>query len=126
MAEMTYEQFLRAVTEFTGQVVANAEAIRGWGQYINDEAGDTAHVAAMIAAKRVDKDTVAETHELAQIMRGASEEAIQYAAAGDTTARLAQAVHDEATTSHQGVHEAVNASPAEGIHDVDNDWLTQE
>jgi hypothetical protein len=126
MTDTRYEQFLRAVTEFGTEVVANAEAIRGWGQYIDDEARDTAHVAGMIAAKRVDKDTVSETHELAQIMRGVSEQSIQYAATSDTTARLAKASHDEAVNSHQGISEQVNASPAVGIHDVDNDWLAQE
>ena len=126
MSDTRYEQFLRAVTDFGNEVMANGEAILRWGQFIDEEARDTAHVAGMIAAKHVDQDTVAETHELAKNMRGVSEQAIRYAATGDTTARLARASHDEAHARHQGVSEQVNASPAVGIHDVDNDWLAQE
>lgn len=126
MPDITLEQFKQAVTDFGKEVMVNAEAIRGWGQFIDGEASDTAHVAGMIAAKRVDQETIGETHELAQIMRGVSEQSIQYAATSDTTARLAQASHDEAVNSHQAISEQVNASPAVGIHDVDNDWLAQE
>jgi hypothetical protein len=126
MTDTRYEQFLRAVTDFGNEVMSNAEAIRSWAQFIDGEARDTAHVAEMIASKRVDKDTVAETHELAKNMLGVSEQSIQYAATGDTTARLARASHDEAVNSHQAISEQVNASPAVGIHDVDNDWLAQE
>lgn len=126
MAEITREQFLRAVTDFSSEVMADAEALRGWSQFIDGESRDTAHVADMISAKHVDKDTVGETQELAKIMLGVSEQAIQYASAGDTTTRLARASHDEAVNSHQAISEQVNASPAVGIHDVDNDWLTQE
>lgn len=126
MADTRYEQFLRLVTDFGNEIMADAEALRGWAQFIDGESRDTAHVAEMISAKRVDKDTVGETQELAKIMLGVSEQAIQYASAGDTTTRLARASHDEAVNSHQAISEQVNASPAVGIHDVDNDWLTQE
>jgi hypothetical protein len=126
MADISKDQFLQAITDFGKEVNANAEAIRGWSQYIDEEAGDTARVGEMIAAKRVDSDTVAETHELARIMRGVSEQAIQYAATADTTARLATASHDEVMATHQGIGEQVNASTAPGIYDVDNDWLAKE
>ena len=125
-AEMTYEQFLKAVTDFSQEVVTNATAINRWAEFIDKEAGDTAHVAELIGAKQVDRDTIAETHQLARIMRDVSEDAIQYAARANTTSVLARNSHDQAVDSHQGIHENVNASPAEGIHDVHNDWFTQE
>lgn len=126
MPDLTYEQFLKTVTDFGQEVTANAESIRAWAAYIDEEAKDTSRVAEMIGARRVDRDTIAETEQLAKIMAGVSEQAIQYAARGDTTARFAQASHDQAKDSHQGIHEAVNNSPAVGIHDVDSEWLAKE
>lgn len=126
MADTRYEQFIQDVTDFAKEISADADALRGWAQFIDQEATDTARVADGIAAKRVDAETVAEAHQLAKLMAGVSEQAIQYASAGDTTTRLARAGHDETITTHQGIHEAVNASTAAGIHNVDNDWLTQE
>lgn len=75
MADISMNQFLRAVAAFSQQVSANAEATRGWALFIETEGDDTGRVAEMIAAKRVDPDTVSETHELARIMRGLSEQA---------------------------------------------------
>jgi hypothetical protein len=126
MTDTRYEQFVRDVTDFGNEILADAEALRGWAQFIEQEATDTSRIADGISAKRVDTETVGETHQLAKTMTGVSEQAIRYASAGDTTTRLARTSHDEAVATHQGIHEAVNASPASGIHDVDNDWLTQE
>lgn len=126
MADISMNQFLRAVAAFSQQVSANAEATRGWALFIETEGDDTGRVAEMIAAKRVDPDTVSETHELARIMRGLSEQAIQYAATSDTTVRLAKASHDEVMSTHHGIGEQVNASTASGIYDASNDWLRVE
>jgi hypothetical protein len=125
-ADMTYEQFLKAVTGFSQEVVANADSVNRWAEYIDREATDTGHVAELIGAKNVDRDTVAETQQLARIMRDTSEDAIQYAALANTTARLARNSHTQAQNSHQGIHEHVNASPVDNIHDVDNSWFTQD
>jgi len=126
VADLRYEQFVRDVTDFAKEIGADAENLRGWAQFIDQEATDTARVADGLGAKRVDPETVAECQHLAKLMTGVSEQAITYASAGDTTTRLARAGHDETVATHQGIHEQVNASPASGIHDVDNDWLTQE
>ncbi|MFK0288349.1 hypothetical protein ACIQVL_48935 [Streptomyces sp. NPDC090499] len=125
-AELTYEQFLNSVNAFAQQVVVNADAINRWAEFIDRESTDTAHIADLIGAKNVDRDTTAETHQLSRIMRDVSEDAIQYAARANTTSRIAHNSRQQAVDSHQGIHEHVNASPVEGIHDVHNDWFTQE
>ena len=53
--------------------------------------------------------------------------ATDYAAAGDTTARAAQAAHDQNKASHSGIGEAAARSTVgREVYDVDRGWLTQE
>ncbi|MCX5001005.1 hypothetical protein [Streptomyces longwoodensis] len=122
----TYKQLLADVTELAHQVVRDADALRAWGQYIDTEATDTARIADQIGGRRIDPDTVAETRQLSQLLAGLSEQAIAYASAGDTTAAAARGAHQQAQASHAQIRDAVNASPATNIHDVDHTWLTQE
>lgn len=126
MADLTYKQLKKAVTDLGKQVVRDAEGIRNLAKQIDDEARDTARVADMIGAMNVDRDTVAETKELSKIMAGVSEAAIQYVSAGDTTAKTAKAAHDQAHATHDGIQEAVSRSSVTGIHQVHRDWFEQQ
>lgn len=126
MTDLTYKQLQQAVTGLTTEVTRAAEAIRIRAQQIDDHAQDTARVAEMIGAMRVDASTVAETRDLSKIMRGLSEAAIAYASAGDTTAKAATAAHDQAHTTHNGINEAYSRAPVDNIHDVDREWFRQE
>lgn len=127
MPELTHNQLKKAVAGIAKTVARSAEAIRGHAKNIDDEATDTSRVAEMIATIHVDPSTVAETRELAKIMAGVSEASIAYAAAGDTTARAAQAAHDQARASHDGIHEAASRSSAgRDVYNVHRDWLTQQ
>lgn len=126
MADLTYKQLLRKSTDLARQIVRDAEGGRKVSHQIEEEADDTCRVAQMIAAMKVDPNTVAETTELAKIMRGLSDDAIKYAAGSDDTAKAAQATYDETRNSHGGINQAVNASNVTGIFDVNRDWFTQE
>lgn len=126
MADMTYQQLQKAVTELRNNVTRAAEAIRLRAKELDDEAQDTARIADLIGRLRVDNATVGETNELSRIMRGVSEAAIAYASAGDTTAKTAEAAHQQAHTTHDGIQEAVSRSNVTGIHDVDREWFRQE
>lgn len=126
MPELTYAQLQKAVTTLSKTIARDAEAIREHAKTISDEAKDTARTAEQIAALHVDRATVAETHELAKIMEGVSEAVIAYAAAGDTTARQAQAAHEQNRSSHDAINQAVARSTADGIHDVSREWFRQE
>jgi hypothetical protein len=127
MPDLTYKQLQAAVTNLAKDTTRASEAIKGEAQKIDEQATDTARTAESIAALRVDKATVAETRELARIMAGLSEAVLAYATAGDTTAKTAQAAHDQNQASHDGIHEAVQRSTVgRDIYDVDREFLRQE
>ncbi|MDX3532428.1 hypothetical protein P1P75_40075 [Streptomyces sp. ID05-39B] len=126
MPDSTYTQLLHAVTSLSRQVVRDADALRAWGQHIDTEAKETARISDQIGARRIDPDTVAETRQLSTLLSGLSQDAIAYASAGDNTAAAARAAHDQAKASHSGISEAVRASTATNIHDVDPTWLAQD
>jgi hypothetical protein len=127
MPELTYKQLQAAVADAQKRITRSAEAINAKARQINEEARDTGRVAEQIGAMRVDSATVSETRELSKIMAGVSEAAIAYAAAGDTTARAAQAAHAQNHASHDRINEAVNRSPVgREIYDVFSDWCGME
>ncbi|MEU2873017.1 hypothetical protein ABZ769_28100 [Streptomyces olivoreticuli] len=126
MADLTYKQLQKAVTDLRKDVTRASEAIRERSRKIDEEAQDTARVAEMIGGMGVDNATTSETRDLARIMKGVSEAAIAYAAAGDTTARAAGAAYDQAHTTHGGIQEAVSRAPVDRVHDVNREWFRQE
>src|SRR5919107_4570279 len=106
MPDLTYGQLAKATATLAKDIARSSEAIHGHAKTIADEAKDTARIAESIGALRVDSATVAETRELARLMDGIAAAAVDYAAAGDTTARAAQAAHDQNTSSHSAIGEA--------------------
>lgn len=125
MAELTYKQLQREVTGLRNSVVKGAEAIRQEAHRTDGEAKDTGTVAETIGGMGVDTSTVAETRELSKIMAGLSKAAIAYTSAGDTTANLADAAHQQAATTHAGIQEAYTRSPVP-LQGLDREWLRQE
>lgn len=111
-ADLTYRQLLREVRTLTREVRRDTEAHRKLAAKQDNEAKDTGRIAEQIAALGVDQATVAETREVARIMRGLSESALAYATGTDEAARAAKAVENEAVTTHGGIQEAVDRSPA--------------
>ncbi|WP_461712165.1 hypothetical protein [Streptomyces sp. DSM 41013] len=127
MSDLTYAQLAKATAALAKDITRSSEAIHTHAKNIADEAQDTARTAESIAALRVDQATVAETREVARLMDGIAGAATAYASAGDTTARAAQAAHDQNKTSHSGIGEAVSHSTVgRDIYQVDRTWLTQE
>lgn len=126
MSDLTHGRLKRIVATFAKVAAQDAEAIHTLAKTIDDEAQDTARIAEGIAALRVDTDTVAETRELSKIMAGVSEATIAYASGADTTSKLAQAAHDTASRTHDGIDEAFARSTASDVYDLNRDWLSQE
>lgn len=127
MSDLTYAQLAKATAALAKDITRSSEAIHTHAKNIADEAQDTARTAESIAALRVDSATVAETREVARLMDGIAGAATAYAAAGDTTARAAQAAHDQNKASHSGIGEAVSRSTVgRDIYQTDRTWLTQE
>lgn len=125
MADLTYKQLQKTVTDLAKDVTRGSEAIHAAAQRIDGEAQDTARVAEMIGGMGVDTATVAETRELSKITQGVSEAAIAYASAGDNTAKAAQAAHDQARASHGGIQEAYSRATVD-ISNLKREWLQQE
>ena len=125
-SDLTHARLKRAVATFAKCAAQDAEAIRVLAKTLDDEAQDTARIAEGIAALRVDTATVAETHELSKIMAGVSEATIAYASGANTASKLAQAAHDTAARTHDGIEEAFARSSATGVYDLNRSWLSQE
>ncbi|WP_432185485.1 hypothetical protein [Streptomyces tendae] len=127
MPDLTYAQLAKATAALAKDITRSSEAIHTHAKNIADEAQDTARTAESIAALRVDSATVAEIREVARLMDGIAGAATAYAAAGDTTARAAQAAHDQNKASHAGIGEAISRSTVgRDIYQTDRTWLTQE
>jgi acyl-CoA synthetase (NDP forming) len=127
MPEITYRSLQRGVNDLTRVIARNNEAIQRQCQILIDEAVDTMRTADQIGAVKVDKATVGETQQVGKVMLGLSNAVGEFSAAQDNTAKRAQAVHDSNHRSHDGVNEAVNASPVgQEIFLVHRDWFTQE
>lgn len=125
MSDLTFNQLKKATTSLAKDVTKAADAIRSHAQLIDEHARDTASVAEMIAAVKVDTATIGETRELAKILAGVSEASIAYASASDNTAKAAKAAHDQTNTTHGGIQEAFNRSPVDAS-ETSPEWFRQD
>ena len=125
MADLTYKQLQKAVSDLAQDVMQHAGAVLRDAQTVDNEAKDTARIAEVIAAIGVDAATVAETQQLATITAGVSQAAIAYASAGDTTSKAAQAAGAQAKASHGGIYEAYNRATVD-ISAMKPQWLSKE
>lgn len=127
MPDLTFTQLKHATAALAKEVSRGAEAIQQEAEFLQQEAQGTARDADSLGALCVDKATIAETRDLAQIMAGLSDAVIAYASAADTTAKYAQAAHDQNDASHSHLNEAVNRSPVgREIYDVKRQWVMPE
>ncbi|GAA0501421.1 hypothetical protein [Streptomyces olivaceiscleroticus] len=127
MPDLTFDELQAGVAALAKSIAQDTERLAEEARYIDEEAQDTARVADQIGAMRVDSDTISETQELARIMGYLSQSITDYAAAGNTTAKQAQAVHATNASEHGGIKEAVNRSPVgREIYDLDAEWFRQE
>lgn len=126
MADLTYTQLHKGVTDFGQKIARHGQMIHNQAHSIDDDATDTSRVAEQISAMGVDSATIAETSDLARSMRTLSEALTAYASAGDTTTRAAKAACDQLRSTHDGIQEAVSRAPVDRIHDVNPGWFRQE
>ncbi|MFE9222997.1 hypothetical protein ACFYN3_43015, partial [Streptomyces lavendulae] len=104
----------------------NAESVKRAAENIKMLADDTASDADALGAKSVDRDSLSECQELAKIIRGVSDNAINYASRTADTARAAKAAADQARTTHARFQEAFDRSSVTGLEKVSRDWFEQE
>lgn len=126
MSDLTNKGLQAAVSALATKVTRNADNINARAQHINDDATDTQRVAEQLAAKKLDRDTVAETQDLAKVTTGLSAAVLAYAAGGQDTARAARAAGDQTRQSHDGIDEALSRAPVDNIYDTDADFFQQD
>ncbi|MFJ3883046.1 hypothetical protein ACIPW5_37070 [Streptomyces sp. NPDC090077] len=126
MAELTYKALVRRTEAKEKALARNAESVKRAAENIKILADDTASDADALGAKSVDRDSLSECQELAKIIRGVSDNAINYAARTADTARAAKAAGDQARTTHGGFQEAFDRSSVSGLEKVSRDWFEQE
>jgi Cft2 family RNA processing exonuclease len=124
-SELTYKALQRAVANLETKVTRNADQIQGSAKVIDEEASEARREADAMAAKSVDKDSVADASELSKVIKGISDGILSYAAKGKDTARQAKAVADQARTSHGAFQEAFDRSGVDGLENVSRDWFEQ-
>lgn len=123
--DLTYKKLQAMVGQLEKKVSRNAAEIQEAAKVIDEEAGETRREADQMAAKSVDKDTVADSTEFAKVIKGLSDGVLTYAAKGADTARQAKAVADQARTTHGAFQEAFDRSKVDGLENVDRDWFEQ-
>lgn len=127
MLEITYRQLAKAVADLAVASARNADTITKNAEWISEEARDTARDADQLGALRVDKATIAETRELADILKGLSDSVLNYATAAHTTSKHATAVHTVNQKLHGQINEAAGRSPVgREVYDIDRGWFEQE
>jgi len=126
MADLTNKSLQASVARLEKKITRNADYIAADAKAIDEEARDATRVAGQIAAKGVDRYTVAETHEFAKITLGFSGSVMAYASSGYDTAKSAKAAGDQARASHDGIQQAVDRSTVDTIHNVHADWFEQQ
>jgi hypothetical protein len=126
MAELTYKVLVRKTQDKEKALARNAEGVKKAADHIKELADDTASDADALGAKSVDRDSLAECQELAKIIRGVSEGAINYASKTSDTAKAAKAAGDQARTTHAGFQEAFDRSSVTDLEKVSRDWFEQE
>ncbi|MFB6807621.1 MULTISPECIES: hypothetical protein [unclassified Streptomyces] len=126
MAELTYKALVRRTEAKEKALARNAEGVKKAAENIKELADDTASDADALGAKSVDRDSLAECQELAKVIRGVSDGAINYAAKTSDTAKAAKAAGDQARTTHAGFQEAFDRSDVADLDKVSRDWFEQE
>jgi len=126
MAELTYKALVAKVGAKEKALARNAESVKKAADNITELADDTGSDAEALAAKSVDPDSRSECQELAKVIRGVSQDAIQYAAKAQDTSKAAAAAGDQARATHADFQEAFDRSTVTGLENVSRDWLEQE
>lgn len=125
-SDLTYKALRARTAALKKSVLRNAEGVAQSAQVIEGEAAETLRESEQLAVKCVDRDSVADSQALSKIIAGVSAGISAYAVKGQDTARQAQAVADQAATTHAGFQEAFDRSDVDGLENVDRNWLEQE
>ena len=125
MSDLTYKALKAKTANLERKVSRNADEVKAAAKVIDAEATETHRESEQIAAQSVDRDSVADSQELARVIKGLSEGILTYAAKAQDTAKQAKAAGDQARSTHGGFQEAFDRSNVDGLENVDRDWFEQ-
>lgn len=125
-SDLTNKQLQAQAAALAKEAARDGGKIAQIAATMRDEAQHTRRTGNQISAMNVDPATVSENEELAKSIDGLSDVALAYCTTAQDTTRYAEWVASTAGATHDGIGEAVNRSPAQGIHDVNREWFTQE
>lgn len=125
-SELTYKALRAKVGALQKKVSRNADNVQQSAKVIEEEAAEALRESDQMAAKAVDRDSVADALELSKVIKGVSDGIISYAAKGQDTARQARAANDQARSTHGGFQEAFDRSNINGLERVSRDWFEQQ
>lgn len=120
---VTYVQMLADTKALAALIRASADRHQQLASHLDEEAKDTGRIAEQISTLHVDPATIAETQELARIMQGVSQAAVEFATAAGEVARAARAAEQQTATDHHGIHEAARSAP---VPMAARTWYSQE
>lgn len=124
-SDLTYKALRAKVAKLERKVSRNADEIQEAAKVIDAEATEALRESDQLAAKSVDKDSVADSKELSKVIKGLSDGILTYAAKGQDTAKQAGAANDQAKSTHGGFQEAFDRSQVDGLENVSRDWFEQ-
>lgn len=124
--ELTYKALRAKTAALHKKVVRNAEDTQASARVIDEEATETRRESDQMAAKSVDRDSVADSMEFSKVIKGVSDGILSYAAKGQDTARQATAVLDQARATHGAFQEQFDRSSVDGLERVSRDWFEQQ
>lgn len=126
MSDLTYKALRAAVDTLEKRISRNSDDIQESARVIDEEATETRRESDQMAAKSVDRDSVADSQELSKVIKGLSDGILTYAAKGKDTARQAAAANDQAKATHSRFQEAFDRSDVDGLENVDRGWFEQQ
>ncbi|WP_030756592.1 hypothetical protein [Streptomyces sp. NRRL F-5135] len=124
-SDLTYKALQAKVAKLERKVSRNADDVKAAAKVIDAEATETSRESDQMAAKSVDRDSVADSHELSKVIKGLSDGILTYAAKAQDTAKQATAAGDQARSTHGGFQEAFDRSSVDGLENVSRDWFEQ-
>lgn len=124
MAELTHSALLKAIKNLSEEAQLIATQLEERALTHRAVAEDTASVSEMIAAMGVDKTTVEECRELANLVAQVGESQKRFSGAVKDFPPLADSAYQAAKREDGGIQEAVRTAPVDAT-DMDRNWFRQ-
>ncbi|MFC9497624.1 hypothetical protein [Streptomyces sp. NPDC056982] len=126
--EGSHDAFVTEYDAVMKELTAVAQGLAPVANLLKEHAADLSKSAQMIAARRVDNDTVSETQQAAKTLAGIQSGANGVIARISDAVKVSQAALSQLKTTHDGTQEAMRRSPVDNraLADLDPTWITPQ